>query len=54
MRKIIAFDMLSVDLCFAGRGGEVDWHIVDQEFNACVIDMLRHADMLIFGRVPMT
>ncbi len=43
--------MLSVDGFFAGPKGELDWHLVDVEFNEYAIDMLNNADMLLFGRI---
>jgi dihydrofolate reductase len=51
MRKIVAFDMLSVDGYFAGPAGELDWHHVDREFNEFVIPMLKAAGTLLFGRI---
>ena len=33
MRKIIVFNMVSLDSFFAGPKGEIDWHNTDDEFN---------------------
>ena len=33
MRKLIVFNMVSLDGYFAGPNGEIDWHNVDDEFN---------------------
>ena len=33
--------------------GELDWHMVDDEFNEYAKDMLNFADILLFGRSPM-
>ncbi len=43
--------MSTLDGFFAGPNGEIDWHNVDEEFNAFAIDQLDSADGLIFGRV---
>jgi dihydrofolate reductase len=51
MRKIIVSEMLTVDGFFAGPKGEIDWHVVDAEFNEYAIDMLNAADTILFGRV---
>jgi dihydrofolate reductase len=51
MRKLIAFNLITVDGYFAGPGGEIDWHNVDEEFNQYAIAMLEEAGTLIFGRL---
>lgn len=51
MRKIILFNMVTVDGFFAGPGGDISWHQVDEEFNAFAIQQLNSADGLIFGRI---
>ena len=51
MRKIILFNMVTLDGFFAGPNGEIDWHNVDEEFNEFAIDQLKTAGGLIFGRV---
>ena len=51
MRKIILFNMITLDGYFAGPGGEIDWHNVDEEFNDFAIEQLNSADGLIFGRL---
>jgi dihydrofolate reductase len=51
MRKIIVSEMVTVDGFFAGPKGEIDWHVVDGEFNEYAIGMLNAADTLLFGRV---
>jgi dihydrofolate reductase len=50
MRKIIASEMVSLDGYFAGPNGEIDWHIVDEEFNSYAIELLGTVDTIIFGR----
>ena len=51
MRKIIAYDLVTVDGFFAGTDGEIDWHNVDTEFNDFAIKQLKEeAGLLLFGR----
>jgi len=51
MRKIIVQEMLSVDGFFARPNGEIDWHVVDAEFNDYASSVLDSVDALVFGRV---
>jgi dihydrofolate reductase len=51
MRKLFAFNLVTLDGYFEGSNGEIDWHNVDVEFNEYAIDMLNSVDTLIFGRV---
>ena len=51
MRKVILFNMMTLDGFFEGPGREIDWHNVDAEFNTFAIDQLDAADLLLFGRV---
>lgn len=51
MRKVILFNMVSLDGFFAGPNGELDWHNTDKEFNDFAIEQLSTADSLLFGRV---
>ncbi len=51
MRKVILFDMVTLDGYFSGPNGEIDWHHVDDEFNEFAIEQLNSAGGLIFGRV---
>jgi dihydrofolate reductase len=50
MRKVILFDMVTLDGFFAGPDGEIDWHHVDEEFNDFAIAQLNSAGGLLFGR----
>src|SRR5262245_32616957 len=54
MRKVITFNLLSVDGSFARPGGELDWFQVDDEFFPFSNDQLDASDMLLFGRVTYT
>lgn len=51
MRKIILFNMVSLDGFFEGPNREIDWHNVDEEFNKYSVDQTRSAGGLLFGRV---
>ena len=51
MRKLIIQQMVSVDGYFEGPNNELDWHVVDGEFNDFAIDALKKIDTLIFGRI---
>ena len=51
MRKVIVSMMVTLDGFFAGPNGEIDWHVVDDEFNEYADDFLSSVDTLLFGRV---
>jgi dihydrofolate reductase len=51
MRKVILFNMATLDGFFAGPNGEIDWHHVDEEFNDFAIRQLDTIGAIIFGRV---
>ncbi len=51
MRKVILFNMVSLDGYFEGPQGELDWHKVDGEFNEFAVEQLDAAGALLFGRV---
>ncbi len=51
MRKVILSNLVTLDSFFAGPNGELDWFIVDQEFNEYANDLLSKVDTLLFGRV---
>jgi dihydrofolate reductase len=51
MRKVILSNEVTLDGFFAGPNGELDWHIVDEEFNQYAKDLLNNVDTLLFGRV---
>jgi dihydrofolate reductase len=50
MRKVLFFMMVSVDGFFEGPNREIDWHVVDEEFNEFAIGQLDSVDVLLFGR----
>jgi len=51
MRNVIFQMMVSLDGYFEGPRQEIDWHVVDEEFNEYANDFLDSVDMLLFGRV---
>lgn len=51
MRKLYAFNMVTLDGYFEGPNHSIDWHNVDAEFNEFAIEQTGTADTLIFGRV---
>ena len=50
MRKVIFFMLTTLDGFYEGRGHEIDWHNVDEEFNEYAIAQLDEVDTLLFGR----
>jgi len=50
MKKVIFQMSVSIDGYIEGPGHEIDWHIVDVEFNAYAVETLRATDVLIMGR----
>ncbi len=50
MRKIILFNMMSLDGYFEGANHSLEWHKVDTEFNEFADGQLNSVDTLIFGR----
>ena len=51
MRKIIFQMMVSLDGYFEGPNKELDWHLVDEEFNEYASDLLGSVDTILFGRL---
>jgi dihydrofolate reductase len=51
MRKVILSQNISVDGYFCGPKGELDWHVVEKEFNEYAAGLLNSVDTIIFGRV---
>lgn len=50
MRKIIVFNLISLDGYFAGEDGNIDWHQVDDEFNKFAIEQTSQFGGIIFGK----
>ncbi len=51
MRKLIMFNLVTLDGFFEGPGSDISWHNVDAEFNDFAIAQLDAVDALLFGRV---
>ena len=51
MKKVILFNMVSLDGFFEGPDRDITWHTVDDEFNDFAIDQLQSVDGILFGRV---
>jgi dihydrofolate reductase len=49
-RKLIVFNMLSMDGFFEGPSSDISWHKVDKEVNTFIIEQLKTTDTLLFGR----
>jgi dihydrofolate reductase len=50
MHTLASFIFISLDGFYEGPNGELDWPIVDQEFNDFATRQLDEADMIVFGR----
>lgn len=50
MRKVIVFNLVSLDGYFAGVDGNIDWHQVDDEFIKFAIEQTSEFGGIIFGR----
>jgi len=50
MKKVIFQMSVSIDGYIEGPAREIDWHIVDDEFNAYAVETLRATEVLIMGR----
>lgn len=50
MRKIIVFNLISIDGFFAGSDGNIDWHNVDDEFNTFAIEQTKTFGTILFGK----
>jgi dihydrofolate reductase len=51
MKKVIWFNMITLDGFFEGPDRELGWHNVDEDFNTFAIEQLNTVDTLLFGRV---
>lgn len=50
MRKIVVFNLISLDGFFAGEDGNIDWHMVDDEFNDFAVEQTASFGAIIFGK----
>jgi dihydrofolate reductase len=51
MRRLTVFNLVSLDGYFAGRNGDISWHMVDKEFQELAEKASNSGDTLLFGRV---
>lgn len=51
MRKLTVFNLVSVDGYFAGEGGDISWHMVDDEFQELADKAANSGSTLLFGRL---
>jgi dihydrofolate reductase len=51
MRRIIVFNLVTLDGYFAGQGGDISWHNVDDEFQELAEKASNSGSTLLFGRV---
>jgi dihydrofolate reductase len=51
MRKVILFVQVSLDGFFEGAKKEIDWHMVDDELHAHIIEELKPMGAFLSGRV---
>lgn len=51
MRKLFAFNLISLDGFFEGPNQDINWHNVDEEFNEFAIEQISAVGALLFGRV---
>ena len=50
MRKLFAFNMVTLDGYFEGPNQDISWHNVDDEFNQFAIEQTSTVDTILFGR----
>jgi len=50
MRRLLFFMMVSLDGYYQRPNGDIDWHVVDEEFNDFAIAQLNSIDTIVFGR----
>jgi len=51
MRKLFAFNMVTLDGFFEGLNRDISWHNVDDEFNQFAVEQTRTVGAILFGRV---
>jgi dihydrofolate reductase len=51
MKKLIVFNLVTLDGYFAGQGGDISWHNVDDEFQELAKEASNSGNTLLFGRV---
>jgi dihydrofolate reductase len=51
MRKLFAFNMVTLDGFFEGPNQDISWHNVDDEFNEFAVEQTGTLGAILFGRV---
>jgi len=51
MRRLTVFNLVTLDGFFAGQGGDIAWHNVDEEFQELANAASNSGNTLLFGRV---
>jgi dihydrofolate reductase len=51
MRRLNVFNLVTLDGYFAGREGDISWHMVDEEFQELANANSNSGNTLLFGRV---
>ena len=51
MRKVIVFNLVTLDGCFTGEEGDISWHRVDEEYQELANEAANSGSTLLFGRV---
>lgn len=51
MRRLIVFNLVSLDGCFTGEDGDISWHRVDDEFQELASEAANSGNTLLFGRI---
>ncbi len=51
MRRLTVFNLVTLDGYFAGEGGDISWHMVDDEFQELAKAASNLGNTLLFGRV---
>jgi len=51
MRRLKVFNLVSLDGYFSGEGGDISWHMVDDEFQELANRVANSGNTLLFGRV---
>jgi len=54
MRKLLFFMMTSANGFYEAGPWEIDWHIVDEEFNDFALEQIESIDTMLFGRATYT
>jgi dihydrofolate reductase len=51
MRKLIVFNLVTLDGYFTGQDGDISWHNVDEEFQELANEASNSGNTLLFGRI---